>query len=115
MDSVGLLPTAHQIADTVAANSGAIIDFARVSVPFGESGMVNGWIVTGIGIFVVISCLAIIIFAITMVPIFLSWFNKHFPENTAEKKEIKQNAPSASIEATAAAAIAVSYHNYHNN
>jgi len=101
--------------NTVAVNSSAMIDFARVSAPMGRDGLVNGWIVTFMGMFIVGFCLCIIVLVISLLPKALALIDKYFPENSDGKKTDKKAKTSSSPVEAVAAAVTVSYHNYHNN
>jgi Na+-transporting methylmalonyl-CoA/oxaloacetate decarboxylase gamma subunit len=114
-DTNAVSQAAANVVNTVAANSAAIIDFARVSAPMGKDGLVNGWIVTSLGMLVVGTCLLIIVCVISLLPKALVLLDKYFPENSDAKKAGKKaNSSSTPVEAVAAA-VAVAYHNYNNN
>jgi len=93
----------------------AVIDFARVSAPMGKDGLVNGWIVTLLGMCVVGACLCIIVCVISLLPKALALIDKYFPENPDGKKSNKKDNSSSSPVEAVAAAVTVSYHNYNNN
>ena len=114
-DTSAISQAAANVLDTVAANSAAIIDFARVSKPIVEGGSVNGWIATIMGMFVVGMCLLIIVFVISFLPKALILLDKYLPENSDEKKDGKKAKSSSSPVEAAAAAVTVAYHNYNNN
>ncbi|MDR0303894.1 MAG: OadG family protein [Chitinispirillales bacterium] len=89
-------------------------DIARVSAPIGESGYVNGWLATGIGMFVVIFCLVIIAFIIAFLPRILIVLNRYFPDNSGEEIKKPTSDNSSPVEAVAAV-VAVAFHNTHNS
>jgi len=90
------------------------IDFARVSAPIGELGLVNGWIATGIGMCVVVFCLVIIACIIAVLPKILIVLNKYFPGADAATESKKAPVDNSSSIEAAAAAVAVAFHNTHN-
>jgi Na+-transporting methylmalonyl-CoA/oxaloacetate decarboxylase gamma subunit len=110
MDFSAFLTAAIMLPNAIMANSDAIFDLARVSAPIGKDGLVNGWIITGIGMLVTFTCLTIIVFAITYLPKALDLFDKCFPEKI---KEVQTSA-SSPVEAVAAAVVAA-YHNHNND
>jgi Na+-transporting methylmalonyl-CoA/oxaloacetate decarboxylase gamma subunit len=114
-DTSTVLQIVTDTANAVAANSAAVIDFARVSVQMGKNGLVNGWIVTFLGMVVVGTCLLLISFVISFLPKVLILVDKYFPENPDKEKSGKKEKSATSPAEAVAAAIAVSYHNYHNN
>lgn len=97
-------------ADT-AGNSLPVFDLGRVSMPIGTKA--NGWVASGIGMFVVLFCLVIISSAINILPNILTVLNKFFPENTPEVKKA-ETKDTSSLEVIAAAT-AVAYHNHNND
>ena len=89
-------------------------DLARISAPIHGNQYLNGWILTGMGMFIAFTCLLITMLVVKYLPYALKILDFIIPEKIVQDAKIIQNAKSETNEAIAAA-IAVAYHNHNND
>ena len=100
--------------DTLAI-SNAFFDLARISAPIYGDEHLNGWIVTGMGMFIAFSCLLIIMAVVKYLPYLLKILDFIIPEKVVVDARKVQMGNDDSANETVAAAIAVAYHNYNDS
>ena len=88
-------------------------DWARISAPIDGKEHLNGWIVTGMGMFIAFTCLLLIMLVVKYLPSVLKLLDYIIPQKVVEDARVIQNANMETNEAIAAA-IAVAYHNFNN-
>jgi Na+-transporting methylmalonyl-CoA/oxaloacetate decarboxylase gamma subunit len=101
-------------ANTTADSAYVFFDFARISAPIHGNEHLNGWVVTGMGMFIAFSCLLLIMFVVKYLPYALKLLDYIVPEKIVEEARKIQSINTETNEAIAAA-VAVAYHNHNND